>query len=77
MARHWRMVYNMTRIEILTQQAKSYDDDMLLEAMSVAADDDEIRVLDLEMEARTSPYFKEDSSRSLLGDLLSGTRLFS
>lgn len=67
----------MTRIEILTQQAKNYDDDALLAAIDMATEADEIRVLELEMEARTSLYFQPEASRSLLGDLVNGTSLFN
>lgn len=62
----------MTKTQILTEQAKNYDDDALLDALTSATDTDEIRVLELEMEVRTSPYFRPDSQRSLLADLLAG-----
>jgi hypothetical protein len=66
----------MTKIEILTQQAKNYADEFLMEQLDMATDADEVRVLELEMDSRTSPYLAADSSRSLLGDLLGGASLF-
>jgi len=66
----------MTRIEILTEQAKGYDEGMLLEAMDMATDADEVRVLELELDARTNPFLNAKTERSLLGDLLAGRRIF-
>jgi hypothetical protein len=66
----------VNRIEILTKQAKNYADDFLLEQIDFATEADEVRVLELELESRTSPYLAADSSRSLLGDLLGGASLF-
>lgn len=67
----------MNRIEILTAQAEQYPDEFLLEQLDAATEVEEIRVLDLELERRTSPYFRADSQRSFLADLTNGTRLFS
>lgn len=62
----------MTKIEVLTQQARNYPDDLLLEMLVAATDGDEVRVLELEIDARTNPFLAADSKRSLLGDLLTG-----
>jgi hypothetical protein len=62
----------MTKIEILTEQAKNYADDFLLEMLDAATDTDEVRVLELELDSRTNPFLSPDTERSLLGDLLNG-----
>lgn len=63
----------MTTIEILTEQAKNYSDEHLMFMLEQATDEDEVRVLEQEIEFRTSPFSAKNASttqRSFLADLL-------
>jgi hypothetical protein len=45
----------MNRIEILTEQARNYADEFLLEMLEAATDPNEIVILEIELNARTTP----------------------
>lgn len=68
----------MNRIQILTEQAKQYADEYLLEMLDAATDPTEISVLEMEMDARTNPFFSPGAKPqfSLLSHLAKGGRIF-